>query len=246
MTQIISVLYCGDDTLEQGARYLLSVFRYLRYNVTYVPSRKKISVSLLKKQYNVIILSDYPSAMLTSEVQRELVRKVERGTGFLMVGGWGSFRGYDGHYERTLLKNVLPVSCLLKDDRVNAFQGAVIGSPLAAHVFSERLDFSCPPIIGGYNKVIAAGNSTVVLTVKRIFIDSSGIHTSEDDPLLVVGNFGEGKTACFMSDFAPHWSGGLVDWGQKRISLKTPSGNYMEVGNYYITFIKSLIKYVAS
>ncbi|EFH6681092.1 hypothetical protein GN037_25065, partial [Escherichia coli] len=44
----------------------------------------------------------------------------------------------------------------------------------------------------GYNRAIAKENAEVVLTINN-------------DPLLVFGNYHNGKIACFMSDCSPHW-----------------------------------------
>jgi uncharacterized membrane protein len=33
-----------------------------------------------------------------------------------------------------------------------------------------------------------------------------------EDPMLVTGRYGQGRTAAFMSDFAPHWAGDFPLW----------------------------------
>jgi hypothetical protein len=38
-----------------------------------------------------------------------------------------------------------------------------------------------------------------------------------------------------MGDVAPHWVGGLVDWGRKRISAQSKEATAVEVGEYYAT-----------
>jgi uncharacterized membrane protein len=66
----------------------------------------------------------------------------------------------------------------------------------------------------------------------------------DSDPLLVIGNFGSGRVCAFASDVAPHWVGGLVDWGDARISVHAEGANQREVGNWYAAFFESLIRWV--
>jgi len=74
------------------------------------------------------------------------------GASILMIGGWGSFRGYDGHYEKTPLASVLPVSMSEGDDRI---QGAACYRIEACKPLRllKGLDFSEAPPIAGYNRV---------------------------------------------------------------------------------------------
>lgn len=60
-------------------------------------------------------------------------------------------------------------------------------------------------------------------------------------PALVVGTAGQGRTAAFASDIAPHWVGGLVDWGPSRVTAQAPTGSAVEVGSAYAMFWKQLI-----
>jgi len=65
-------------------------------------------------------------------------------------------------------------------------------------------------------------------------------------PLLVVGQYGKGRTAAFATDLAPHWVGGLVDWGEgARITAEAPDSWRVEVGDYYAKFVRNLISWVA-
>ena len=46
-------------------------------------------------------------------------------------------------------------------------------------------------------------------------VDASVLVTADQDPILVVGSYGKGKTAAFASDCAPHWgSAEFVEWRQ--------------------------------
>ena len=66
----------------------------------------------------------------------------------------------------------------------------------------------------------------------------------EDHPLLVVGKYGKGRTAAFASDVAPHWVGGMIDWGKKRMTQKLADGGSIEVGEDYAKFFAQLVRWV--
>jgi uncharacterized membrane protein len=241
------LLYCGDDNLQQSARYLYGVLKHLGYVLDYVPSRQSFNSHYLQGKYEAVILSDYPCKMITPATQQKLVQKVAGGTGLLMIGGWGSFHGYDGHYHCSKLAEVLPVQCLSRDDRVSCMQGAMIMPTRQAGPLWQGLHFARGPLIGGYNKVQLKKGSQVLLNVRDLQVDLPKFKLARKEyPLLVTAKYGLGCTAGYMSDLAPHWSGGLVDWGKKKIKIKNVSGQFMEVGQNYIQFIHALITLVLS
>jgi len=71
------------------------------------------------------------------------------------------------------------------------------------------------------------------------------VSVSERFPLLTVGKFGQGRTAAYMSDVAPHWVGNVVDWGRSRITHTLPGGNAIEVGANYAQFFRQLVSWTA-
>jgi len=56
----------------------------------------------------------------------------------------------------------------------------------------------------------------------------------------VVGAWGQGRTAALATDVAPHWVGGMVDWGDRRIVQDLPGG-FVEIGNWYAEFFRNLL-----
>ncbi len=70
--------------------------------------------------------------------------------------------------------------------------------------------------------------------------DSLGFRPVHQDPILIVGTCGKGRTAAYASDLAPHWSGGLVDWGKPAI-VQEVDGNVMEIGKWYSEFARNLV-----
>jgi uncharacterized membrane protein len=61
-----------------------------------------------------------------------------------------------------------------------------------------------------------------------------------ESPLLVVGEHGRGRTAALATDVAPHWVGGLVDWGDQRVVQQVGAG-FIDVGNWYARFFRNLL-----
>lgn len=119
---------------------------------------------------------------------------VRSGGGLLMIGGYLSFTGYRGmaRYGRTALASALPVSMLDHDDRVECPEGIHPGVAAPDHPILSGVTGDWPALLG-YNQVRANQDGRVLASVG-------------DDPLLVVGHFGQGRSAAFASDCAPHWA----------------------------------------
>ncbi|MDR1271224.1 MAG: glutamine amidotransferase [Planctomycetaceae bacterium] len=75
--------------------------------------------------------------------------------------------------------------------------------------------------------------------------DAMFLTLAETFPLLVVGQYGKGRTAALATDVAPHWVGGWVDWGKKRISQKLDNQNSIEVGANYVQFFTQLTRWLS-
>jgi len=112
----------------------------------------------------------------------------------LMVGGYLSFSGIEGkaNYKNTILHDVLPVEVSIGDDRVENPSGSVPQVADSTHPIVRQVGGPWPAVLG-YNRVKAREAARVVLTVG-------------DDPLLVVGTYGRGRTAAYLSDLGPHWA----------------------------------------
>jgi len=63
--------------------------------------------------------------------------------------------------------------------------------------------------------------------------------------LLVVGSHGQGRVTAFTSDAAPHWVGGLVDWGDQRLTACADGANPIEVGNWYARLFVQMVAWTA-
>ena len=162
-------------------------------------------------QYDVIILSDcgkntlllYPQ-MFTIPMganRLELIKEyVSNGGSFIMGGGWNSFQGIRGipGYHDTVIEEILPVEIQGYDDRVEKPQGIVPIILERNHPLFKNLPEEWPMFMG-YNKV-------------KVKQDGKLLATINNDPFIVVGKYGKGKTMAFTSDLSKHWGTDFISW----------------------------------
>lgn len=155
--------------------------------------------------YAAIILSDIGSNTLLlhpDTFERSLPRPdrteairryVEAGGGLVMVGGYLTFGGIEGRarWAGTPVEAALPVTISRGDDRVEVPAGAVPDIEMPEHPIADGLPQPWPALLG-YNRVIARADADVVVRVGS-------------DPLIVAGEYGNGRSATFTSDCGPHW-----------------------------------------
>jgi len=179
------VLSLGDTSLDSAASYLAGVMMHFKIGFDYVASDESADRFLQEDAgYQLIILSDFPADNLKLSQMEQIVARVRRGAGLLMIGGYNRVTAKDG------------VSVLLEAIRYRTRSEA-----------------------------------------------SSCLFTEEGrDVLLAVGGYGLGRTAAFTSDADPHWVGGFVDWGNKRISCDI-AGREVEFGAFYAAFFNNLIRW---
>ncbi len=245
-----AILYLGDTGLREAACYLAGVMAHYGIGFDYFSSNKKFDTDWLARKYRAILLSDYPAENFTPEQLQSLAEKVKSGPGLLMIGGWESFSGLGGGYTHTALKDVLPVVMQDGDDRVNSSSPCLIEKN-ADHPILESLPFEQEVTgVGGYNAFRAKENSQTLLSLHRFQVKHTRLlyhfEEKESAPLLVAGQYGAGRVAAFASDVAPHWVGGLVDWGMPRIKAQAPGSIPVEVGGYYARFFANLVNWVAN
>jgi len=243
MTEKNEVLYCGDATLATGACYLGGVMTLAGIGFDYVEMEAPFPEKLLQKDYGLIILSDYPSGNFPAGAQDQIAQKVQKGTSLLMIGGWESFHGLIGNYHTSALAPVLPVECLKEDDRINWCQG-LVPEVVSQHPILKGLPWDRPPMVCGCNRVKTKKEAAEILALRRLLIEKGKLSLGRESlPFLVSGTYGKGRTGAVTTDFAPHWVGGLVDWGEERVTAQTPGGRKVEVGNHYVSFLKNILFY---
>ncbi|HYK89206.1 MAG TPA: glutamine amidotransferase [Acidobacteriota bacterium] len=244
------ILYLGDTALKEAASYLAGIMSFHGISFDYRPSDARVKSALLDGGYRAVILSDFPSKNFTAAQLDRLAERVRNGMGLLMIGGWESFLGAGGDYTDTALSNVLPVGMQSSDDRINCPQPC-LAERKCAHPIVDGLPFeaACPGI-GGYNRVTTKPGAIEVLSARRFSVRrESGTYsfTPDDtpDPLLVVGSHGTGRVTAFTSDVAPHWVGGLVDWGKGRVAVCAEGASPIEVGDHYARLFAQMVKWTA-
>ncbi|MHB1468877.1 MAG: glutamine amidotransferase [Solirubrobacteraceae bacterium] len=195
---------------EEGGWAFLDGLAESGFDVTYVRAHE-ISMRFPDEpatlaEFDVVVLSDIGanSFLLTDEVFLRSERSVNRlamlrdyvksGGGLVMVGGYMSFSGIDGRarFGMSPLASVLPVHMLDHDDRVEVPEGVKPTVEQAEHPVLGGAPADWPQLLG-YNRLVAKAGSTVIVSV-------------EQDPLLVIGETGQGRAVAFASDFAPHWA----------------------------------------
>ena len=237
------ILYLGDDTIHGAAAYLCGVMKH--YKIPFERVDSGTSPETLSG-YDGYVLSDYPAAGFKPGQMEELCGHVAAGSGLAMLGGWESFHGRLGEYHQSPLAEVLPVIMQNEDDRRN-FSQPVMVACIRDHPALFGLPWHEPPFIGGLNQFTPKPEAQVHLEAVRFDVKRGDrVHVSmpESFPLLVSGKYGKGNVAALATDVAPHWVGGWVDWGWKRITQQTVGDEFIEVGNDYAKFFAQLVKWV--
>ena len=209
----------------------------------HVPSNEPPPESFFSADYRLYVVSDYPAARFSAAAMNHVADRVRQGAGLLMLGGWESYFGLLGEYHQSPLADVLPVAMQSSDDRRNCSQPCLI-EQAADHPILAGLPWDRPPGIGGYNQFAPKDDSKTLLnsvqfSVCRTVADYE-FSRGTTSPLLVVGQHGLGRTAALATDVAPHWVGGFVDWGDRRV-VQHVGGEDVEVGNWYVEFFRNLL-----
>lgn len=204
----------GSVTFHLGAEPLVKALKGSEFELTYLPAHEvveKMPFDLESLQaYDAIILSDIganslllpPAVWLHSKPmpnRLKLLRQwTEEGGGLMMIGGYFSFQGIDGkaRWRNTPVEDVLPVTCLPYDDRLEVPEG------FSAHITADKnhpilrgIDGEWPLLLGA-NEVLLKEGAEVLATLPA---DEGG------HPLLVTGTFGKGRSVAWTSDIGPHW-----------------------------------------
>ena len=143
---------------------------------------------------------------------------VAQGGAFVMIGGSLTFQGIQarGAYKRTPIEEILPVTLLEGDDRMEMSEGITAEIVSPEHPVLRGVPGEWPQLLG-YNKLLPREGAEVPVVVNG-------------DPLIALGSYGAGRTCAFATDCAPHWApvafctwegylrlwGNLLDWLTQR------------------------------
>jgi len=243
-----SIVYLGDTAIDQAASYLAGIMTLNGMHFDYLASHEHFNEYLLAGDVDLMIISDYPAMNFTTVQMELIVKRVKAGMSLLMIGGWESFTGLGGDYNKTPLADVLPVKMKDSDDRVN-FSSPCMVMRQTDHPIIDDLPFdeSVPPI-GGLNSFEPKEGTELLLSAVQYNASRIGddveFTKAKSYPLLVVDQSNQGRTAAFASDVAPHWVGPLVDWGPERVKAKAQNAEEIEVGSNYAKFFANLINWL--
>lgn len=213
----------GSVTFHLGAEPFVEVLADSPFDVTYMPAHEAATDFPMRadelEHYGAVILSDigantlllHPDVWLHGKPvpnRLKLIRDyVLGGGGLIMVGGYYSFQGINGgaRYRATAVEQVLPVSILPYDDRIEVPEGFRAELLDTGHPILEGLDEDWPVLLG-VNELRAKDDPDVQVLAR--LPQSEGGH-----PLLVAGRYGEGRSIAWASDMGPHWAPQpFVDW----------------------------------
>lgn len=229
----LSVLFVGETNIVHMIEHKgLDAMELTRYTEFYTPVKRlfeslghsfthvachivheQFPTSLEELQkYDAVILSDigsntmllHPDYLNRTVNSLSLINEyVAAGGGFVMIGGYFSFTGFQAkaRFKDTPIEELLPVTMQPYDDRVEIPEGidlvldASIQHPIVAGLPSRW------PHIFGYNRVVAKDDATVLMA------------SPKGDPIIAAGTHGKGRAVAYTTDCAQDWaSQQLLGW----------------------------------
>lgn len=140
-----------------------------------------------------------------------LKREIEKGLGFVMIGGDRSF--LRGGYKKTPVESVLPVKVrIVKEPLIRGRFEVTLTEEGKKHPLTSFLkpyEDKIPPLIDINVDIEPKKNALVLLREKK-----------NDYPIIVVGNYGEGRICVIATDSLWRWY--FTAKGEKGIDLYTP------------------------
>lgn len=195
---------------EEGVQWIRKAFEQAGHDFSFIPGQNvsekfPFTVSELKA-YDLVILSDIgANTFLLSEktfTQSKIVpnrlkviqKYVEQGGNLLMIGGYLTYMGIDGkgRYHNTPVEECLPIIMQEGDDRRECPEGAQPYIVEKVPEIFQNLPEDFPKVLG-YNQFTAKPDGRILMKIG-------------EDPFLVTGIYGKGRTAAFATDCSPHWA----------------------------------------
>jgi uncharacterized membrane protein len=228
----MKILYCGDQ--DKAPLYISGALEYAGHNVIHIEPHEALPDL---NDFDVYIFSDYPAKGLDPVSADKLIAQVASGKRFLMIGGWDSFNGFgSNYYSHPVGRLLVPVVMKSSDDRVNAYQGLILERKSSGKAVTQP-DWDKPPVICGYNSATVKPGAEVLVSALEIITDGRTVQIGQQLPLVVKGIYEKAVVIACLTDLAPHWSGGLTDWGQP---IRLPNG--VQVGDSYLNFVQFLLE----
>jgi len=212
----LQTIYKGWDSFSMGRYFehggaFINALAQNGINYDYIPTNKVAeefpwTLDELKK-YDVVVVSDVGSSTFlisnrtmmgekTPNRLKLIERYVAEGGGFLMWGGYLSFTGLHGKafYKRTPVEKLLPVTLMDTDDRVEVPEGFLPKIVQKDHPVLSGIPEKWEGWFLSYNRLIPKEGSTVLAVIEEY----------DNDPFLVVGEYGKGRSMASAVDCAHH------------------------------------------
>ena len=212
----LTTIYKGWDSFGMGkywehGKFFEKALKDNNIEYDYIPTNKVMeefpwTLEELK-QYDAIVVSDVGSnTFLVSEKTmagektpnrlKRIEQYVYEGGGFLMWGGYLSFTGLyaKAFYKNTPIEKLLPVNLMQTDDRVEVPEGFMPKIVEKKHCILDGIPEKWEGWFLSYNRLIPKENATVIAVIEDYF----------NDPFLVVGEYGKGRTMASAVDCAHH------------------------------------------
>ncbi len=212
----LQTIYKGWDSFSMGryfehGGYFIKALKDNDIDFDYIPTNRvaeEFPWSLAElKIYDAIIVSDVGSTTflisqrtITGEKTPNRLKLIEQyvaeGGGFLMWGGYLSFTGLHGKgfYKRTPIEKLLPVNLMETDDRVEVPEGFLPKILEKEHPILEGIPDKWEGWFLSYNRLISKEAATVIAVIEEY----------DNDPFLVAGEYGKGRSLASAVDCAHH------------------------------------------
>ncbi len=203
------LLYLEGQPRPEQLFLLRTLRRFPDLQVTYrwlaldKPEQWPISLgdTLASERYDLVIIGNLPAAAIGSDQLKQIQQQVSKGSALLMIGGPQTFAA--GGYATSELAATLPIKldATLTDqsEPINAVPNQLhpitqlsADSTLAAQ---QKLWSSLPKFVGS-NRFA----DTRVAPGVQVLLE-----TDDEEPLLVVGEYGAGRVAAFAIDSTWRW-----------------------------------------
>lgn len=213
----LKILYLEGRTVDRpeqmGIRRVVASSADMELDFRWIDRRRRdawpidLTEDLQAEKYDVFIIGDLDSSALTEGTLDAIAKEVEDGKGLIMLGGFNSFGA--GGYQTTILQKVLPVEMSRFDRQdlgaeirtdmhiqgplqIVASQNHFLSSLGTDADSSPALDVV--PSLKGANKIVRPKPRGMVI-----------FESQNDDPLLVAGEYGLGRTLAFLADSTWQW-----------------------------------------
>ncbi len=169
-----------------------------------------VSDSLQPGKFDVYLIGDLPAEALGADQLAALAAAVESGSGLLAIGGFQAFQA--GGYGRSPLARVLPIQMSGEAAGGNAAGNLQLEGLIRPQVTALHPITTLDPAAGTLAAQQAAWDALAPLTgANRLGPPrvAPGVNvllqSPEEDPLLVIGEYGQGRVIAFAGDSTSRW-----------------------------------------